>query len=375
MAQKVGIDAISFYTPGAFLDLAVLAKARGVEEAKYKVGLGQDKMGIISPSEDIVTMGLEAAYDIVQGQQSAIDLVLFATESGFDFSKAAGIYLHPLLGLNAQCRVLEVKQACYAATGALQLAVQYVSLNPQKKALVISSDIAWYGFKTPGEVTQGAGAIAMIIAANPKVAVVQPGQFYTESIPDFYRPLGSEVPVVDGKLSIRTYRDIFKKVMPNKPYEYICFHQPFATMANKANEVLPYPVAEEFLTESKILGSIVGNIYNGSLFLSLLSVFMHAKKTLRGKTIGMFSYGSGSIGEFFDVTVQNDHEKAIPFSRIRQVLDDRRALSFGEYERWMNEFSTKERQLNYAVDASYISPKQRFYLKSIEQGHRLYVKR
>lgn len=375
MANKVGIDAISFYTPGTFLDLAVLAKARGVEEAKYKVGLGQDKMGIISPSEDIVTMGLEAAYDIVQGQQSAIDLVLFATESGFDFSKAAGIYLHPLLGLSPQCRVLEVKQACYAATGALQLAVQYVALNPQKKALVISSDVAWYGFQTPGEVTQGAGAIAMVIAANPKVAVVHPGQFYTESIPDFYRPLGSEVPVVDGKLSIRTYRDIFKKVMPNKPYEYICFHQPFATMANKANEVLPYPVAEEFLTESKVLGSIVGNIYNGSLFLSLLSVLMNAKKSLKGKTIGMFSYGSGSIGEFFDVTIQNDYDKAIPFARIRQVLEDRRALSFGEYERFMKEFSTKERQLNYLVDSTNITSKQRFYLKSIEQGHRVYANR
>lgn len=42
-------------------------------------------------------------------------------------------------------------------------------VHPDKKALVIGSDVARYGLNTPGEPTQGGGAVAMLISADPKV--------------------------------------------------------------------------------------------------------------------------------------------------------------------------------------------------------------
>ena len=42
--MKLGIDAISFYIPHYYLDLADLARARGVDSDKYYVGFG-DKRG------------------------------------------------------------------------------------------------------------------------------------------------------------------------------------------------------------------------------------------------------------------------------------------------------------------------------------------
>ena len=64
-----------------------------------------------------------------------IEMLLFATESGIDQSKAAGIYVHELLGLPARCRVVELKQACYSGTAALQLALPFLRENPRKKSI------------------------------------------------------------------------------------------------------------------------------------------------------------------------------------------------------------------------------------------------
>jgi hydroxymethylglutaryl-CoA synthase len=203
---KVGIDLINFYTPQVYLDLAELAAVRQVPVEKYTVGIGQEKMSLIDPFEDIVTMAAEAAYDIVKGREQNIGLLLFATESGVDYSKSAGVYLHSLLQLNPNCRVLEVKQACFAATGALLLAKDYVTLHPDKLALVIASDVAWYGLNTPGEVTQGAGAVAMVVSVNPRLAVIEEGKAIVENSKDFYRPSYNQVPIVDGKLYIRSYK-------------------------------------------------------------------------------------------------------------------------------------------------------------------------
>jgi hydroxymethylglutaryl-CoA synthase len=323
--------------------------------------------------EDIVTMALEAASDIVSGHEQDIDLILFATESGFDFSKASGIYVQQLLKLNPFARVLEVKQACYGATGALQLAVDHIRLHPNRKALVIASDVAWYGFQTPGEVTQGAGAIAMLVSANPRIAVVHSGKFYTENNADFYRPLGSEVPVVDGKLSIRSYRDVLKKVAPEKAFEYICFHQPFATMADKANEALAFPIQPTALQLVKQLGSVIGNIYNGSLFLSLISLFMYSKTTLKPQNIGMFSYGSGATGEFFELGLMSTYHEGISLTRLHERVANRVALTFEQYEHFMKVFSEKEKQLEYQTDLSTLRSDQRFFLKAIQAGHRVYA--
>ena len=46
----------------------------------------------------------------------------------------------------------------------------------------------------------------------------------------------------------------------------------------------------------------VGNIYTGSLYLSLISL-LENRDLRTGETIGLFSYGSGSVGEFYSATL------------------------------------------------------------------------
>jgi len=339
----VGIEKISFYTTKYYLDISKLATARGVDVDKYQIGLGQEKMSIIAPSEDVVTMGCEAAKDFLTNEDIAgIEMLLFATESGFDYSKSAGVYAHHLLGLNARCRVVELKQACYAATAALQFACNYAQVNRGKKCLVIASDIAWYGFKTAGEATQGCGAVAILVSDKPVICDVNFNidNVFVNNIGDFYRPSVSDFPIVDGKLSIKSYLNILSSN----------------------------------LEVSKMYSKEVGNIYNASLYLSLLSILCNSTE-LANETIGMFSYGSGAIGEWFDVKINQNYQTKVNKDLIDTRLFNRDGISFEDYEFLWTEFQKREGVLDYKPsDAfSFQNKDSRFLISEIRNGHRFYI--
>lgn len=122
------------------------------------------------------------------------------------------MYVSRLLGLSPYLRAVELKQACYGATAALQLAKGHVALNPDKKALVIGSDIARYGLHTKGEPTQGGGACAMIVGQNPRILELEEtSACYMEDVMDFWRPFNHTEALVNGKFSANIYVDFFKK--------------------------------------------------------------------------------------------------------------------------------------------------------------------
>src|SRR5690625_1065024 len=235
---KIGIDKIGFHIPHYYVDMNDLAVARNVEPAKFTIGIVQDEMAVASITQDPVTLAANAALNILDEEDiQAIDFVMFGTETGIDHSKSAGVYVHNLLGLDPQARTIEMKQACYGGTAALQLAKGHIALNPESKVLVLASDIARYGLNTPGEVTQGAGAVALVISANPRIMVLEDqSAFLTKDIMDFWRPTYSDVAFVDGKFSNEQYLAFFQDVWEqykkkaNKEihdFEAICFHLPY----------------------------------------------------------------------------------------------------------------------------------------------------
>ena len=115
-----------------------------------------------------MTLAASASDSILTEQErEEIDMVIVATESGIDQSKAAAVFVHGLLASSPLLVSFEIKEACYGATAALHYAKLHVENSPESKVLVIASDIAKYGIETPGEPTQGAGSVAMLITQNP----------------------------------------------------------------------------------------------------------------------------------------------------------------------------------------------------------------
>ncbi|MDA0991364.1 MAG: hydroxymethylglutaryl-CoA synthase, partial [Verrucomicrobia bacterium] len=325
---------------------------RGVEPDKYRIGLGQALMAVPPPDEDVVTMGASAALPIMELiDRESIELLLFATESGIDQSKAAGMFVHQLLGLPKHCRVLEVKQACYSATAALRLACTYLATRPEKRALVIASDIARYDLKSPGEPTQGCGAVAMLVAANPRVMTLDDeAGLYAEDVMDFWRPNYRAEALVDGKYSTRVYLQAVQETWAHyvqqsgrsvDDFARFCYHLPFGRMAFKAHERLlktadvQHAQVEEWqhlIVDGLAYNRVTGNSYSASLYESLTSLLDETADDLGGQRLGLFSYGSGCMGEFFSGQVVDGYRAHLLTDTHQAMLASRTELSYQAYE-------------------------------------------
>ncbi len=345
--MDIGIDRISFYTAQYFLDLKLLAEERKVDPGKFLIGIGQEKMGIPPPDEDIVTMAASAAFPLKNsGELEQVETILFATESGIDQSKSAGLFVHGLLDLPERCRVVELKQACYSATAALRMAMGLVAMNPHTKVLVIASDVARYALGSPGESTQGCGAVAFTVAANPRLVAIDPeAGFYSSDVMDFWRPNYLSEALVDGRYSTLIYIKALLKSWQQyaaqsgrtpENFARFCYHIPFTRMAEKAHQKLVKGISGEELHrvtgESLIYSRVAGNCYSASLYIGLCSLLDHSGEDLAGKRIGFYSYGSGCTAEFFSGVVQPGWRGVLFSDAHKTLLANRAALTFRQYE-------------------------------------------
>lgn len=348
----VGIEKLAFHTPACFLELATLAERRGVDPGKYLYGIGQDQMGVLPPDEDVVTMGANAARHVLDGVDLAsIDSLMLATESGIDQSKAAAIYVHQLLNLPSTCKAFEIKQACCGSTAALQMAVALVEQRPDRRVLIVASDVARYGLDTPGEPTQGAGAVALLISATPRVMVfdAESGS-YTEDVMDFWRPNYLDEALVDGKYSIKVYLRALEmswqqyQVESGRTYDEcarVCFHLPFTRMADKAHRHLgkvtgSLDQGSERFEASLVYNRKMGNSYTASLYVGLASLLEQSPEDLTGQRVGLFSYGSGCMATFFSGVVMARYQEHLQPKRHEAMLASRVPLTYADYERFYN---------------------------------------
>ena len=196
--MKIGIEAIQFDIPRIYLPIETLAVKRSIEPEKLTKGLGLQKMSFLDVNQDIITLGSNALLKLINQEKlnpSEISRIYVGTESGFDNSKPIASYILQVieqkLGAKAfqNCDVVDYTFACIGAVDALQNCVDFIKLNPHKKAIVIATDNAKYDLNSSGEYTQGAGAMAMLITANPSiVSFTNQTGVSTSGVFDFFKP-------------------------------------------------------------------------------------------------------------------------------------------------------------------------------------------
>ena len=252
---------------------------------------------------------------------------------------------------------------------------------------MVATDIARYGLGTPGEPTQGAGAVAFLISANPRILALDSQSIsYTDNQFDFWRPSYSDVALVDGKFSTELYQDCFCQVMASakqaglspENWRNVVFHLPFTKMGKKALDALAqkgsldaslierWQAAYEPATR---LGRQVGNIYTGSLYLSLLSYLTQVEDLVAGDSLGLFSYGSGAVAELFSGTLQEGFRQALDLEALKAHLERRQALAVQDYERIFSQRLPQEADYQVARQ----SQEAGFVLDKID-GHRRYYR-
>ena len=387
--MTIGIDKIGFATSPYVLRLKDLAAARDTDPEKLSKGLLLKEQSVAPITEDIVTLAATAADDILTDEdKEAIDMVILATESGIDQSKAAAVFVHGLLDIQPFARSFEMKEACYAATAALDYAKLHVEKFPQSKVLVIASDIAKYGIGTPGEPTQGAGAVAMLISQNPRILSFNDDNVaQTRDIMDFWRPNYATTPFVNGIYSTQQYLDSLKTTWAEyqkrtgltlTDFASVCFHLPYPKLALKGlKKILDKSLSEEKkdqlqynFDQSILYSQRVGNIYTGSLFLGLLSLLENDPQLKAGDRIALFSYGSGAVSEIFSANLVPGFEQLLDHKRMEK-LDQRTVLSVADYERLFYEEVDLDPSGNQVFEPA---THQTFALTEIKEHQRTYQK-
>lgn len=387
--MKIGIDKIGFATARYVLNMDDLAESHNVDPDKYSKGLLLNNLSITPINDDIVTLGASAAESILSEEdKKTIDMIIAATESSVDQSKAASTYIHSLLGIQPFARSIEMKEACYGATAALDYARLHVQKHPESKVLVIASDVARYGVNTPGEPTQGAGSVAMLISKKPRILLLNDNSVaQTRDIMDFWRPNYSTTPYVNGIYSTKQYLDMLKTTWAEfqkrfntslADFSAFCFHLPFPKLALKGfNKVMDKNLPEDFKEklkenfESTILYSKeVGNIYTGSLYLGLLSLLENSKNLVAGDKIALFSYGSGAVAEIFSATLVDGFKDMLQTNRL-ETLKNRIRLSVEDYEKLFFEEVVIDSEGNANIPEYKTGV---FALKEIHEHQRIYGK-
>lgn len=300
------------------------------------------------------------------------------------------------------------------------------------------SDIAVYS-KKEAQPTSGAGAIALLIGPNPIVAINPTRSSHFMNAYDFYKPeLPHDYPIVNGKFSTDVYIKSFIlnwrrfKNKTNKSlmdFDYFCLHCPFTKQVRKSfiglifNEIkndplflkkmnlnkkeieelnnfitkeisfydrsvqlflkkVSYKIVKDKLEQGLYIPSMIGNIYTGSLYLSLISLFYHFKdspQNLQNKNILLYSYGSGLASSILSLTVTGDTRRISGFIDSQTIYNDLSHAKIYTCEEYLqiqkenekyygkNDFSTKLHS-NPNTNIPELN-KNAFFLKSVNKQY------
>ena len=408
-----GIEAMNIYCGTAAINVAELASLRNLDTHRFENLLMKEKT-VPMPYEDPISNGVNAARPILDSlseeEVSKIDMVITCTESGIDFGKSMSTYIHHYLKLSKNCRLFELKNACYSGTAGLQTAINYIlsQTSPGRKALVICSDIMRMSFVAGSmdasfaEPSSGSGAVAMLISAEPTVFQIDNGAsgYYGYEVMDTCRPVPDQE-AGNADLSLLSYLDCAENAFREyqnrvegadyeSSFDYLVFHTPFGGMvkgAHRSNmrkfkQARPDHIEDDF--QKRVAPSInycqrVGNIMGATTHLALASVIDNGNFDVP-KRIGIFSYGSGCCSEFFSGIVSAKSQEKMKKFKLSEHLDDRYKLSMSEYE---SIFPVNEKIKfgirNYKVDHSlfpkpfqHVEGKNKLIFSEIRDYHRIY---
>jgi hydroxymethylglutaryl-CoA synthase len=424
-----GIEAASYYVPSLYVEIKDLAEQRGIEPAKLEKGLGLHKMALPDVHEDAATFAAEALLRLITDyylNPKEISRIYLGTESALDAAKPTASYAMQMVEKVLEnkfgercfknCDVVDMTFACIGAVDTLHNSLDFVRVNPDKKAVVIASDYAKYELASSGEYTQGGGAVAFLVSAKPDLMEIENNWgVATESVFDFFKPrryfkkedlinapenfpdkieIFTDEPVFDGQYSNQCYQDRIREAYehykqitgeykPYKNWKYLIFHLPYAfhgkrvfTEIYSLENGLSYNSPEEqkavakspeyiqfinaAIEKSQRASSEIGNMYTASIFMALLSalqVSFNENEELAGQEIGFLGYGSGSKSKVFAGKVSENWKSVAEKWDLFENLKTRTAIDFETYEK------LHRKQLEKSVNENY----KGFGLEDIEQ--------
>ena len=382
---NVGILAMEVYFPSSFISQKELEQANGVSQGKYTIGLGQEGMSFSGDREDVNSISLTVVQSLLEKYDISprdIGRLEVGTESLVDKSKSTKTVLMSLFegSGNTDIEGVTVINACYGGTAALLNALMWVDSSSWdgRYAIVVAADIAVYA-DGPARPTGGCGAVAILVGRNAPLRIdLRSRTTHATNVWDFFKPrMDSEYPEVNGGLSQTCYlqalddcytRFVAKQKAIRKvessitKTDYFLFHSPYNKLVQKSfgrmafldiaagrliDEKKEYakwtdmPLDETYedkelemkirdiampLYNQKVatgceVSKNIGNTYTASVYMNLAGLVSTEGIKLAGKSIALFSYGSGAMASMFSVIPNTAGTGAFTLQRMQRALD------------------------------------------------------
>lgn len=414
--KPIGISDIAVYIANRGLPVDDLITGRSRDDADLRQRLhksnqisGQKYVRFPHPWEDAVTMAAEASRLVLVRNEDRshgpIRLLSVGTETSVDHAKPVAAYVQGLLkadgmDLGTSLTTLQLQHACAGSTMGLLHSAGFLNMGGRagERALVVSTDISRYSTASSAELTQGAGAVAVLVEQDPQlleIDVTTVGQFSTD-VDDFFRPLGQSAAQVRGGHSIKCYRKAFaaafadhcerrqedeKTVIRNT--DFFVLHTPFRNMPEMAFEWflnkhglggngdgLFSRTSGSCLEEATEEVAFSGNLYNGSLYFVLAHLLQNLYRTLgaamTGKRIILGSYGSGATMIVLSATIAKNAVDVVRQWALPNQISNITCEAYETFQHWADTYDTDQ------IAGTPAQPNQ-FYVKGIrEDGYRLY---
>lgn len=373
---------------------------------------GQVSFAFPEPWEDTASIAANAAADVLDRQdldKANYRYIAVGSETAIDHAKPVASYVQGMLKrggykLNPMMTTFEMKHACAGGTTSLLATAALLGFSgvPEDKALVICSDMARYDAPSTAEITQGAGAVAMVVEQNPRLLELDMDRhgYFASDVDDFFRPLGSVTAKVKGRFSMECYQEALESAFSDycarrggspcdliDEVDYIALHVPFVKMPEGAvRRMLKKPCGkspeqiEAFLEKTAFLESMdlnrrLGNLYTGSLYAYLINLlnlqYRKIGEKIVGKTILIASYGSGNTMMVFTAKVSEGAPEVIASWDPEVTEKNARTAGFQEYLNWLGRPKDLDAWRNLLEGVK--APEGRFHLKDFgETGLRIY---
>lgn len=358
-------------------------------------------------------MAAQAACQILSRLDSSdiasLRYLVVGTETCIDQAKPVASYVQGMLQragfpIARAISTFDIQHAC--ASGAIALLSVGAMLDTSRaggeRGLVICTDEARYAPGSTAEVTQGAGAVAILAEPAPRLVDIDLEEvgYSSRDVDDFFRPLGSVTAQVRGRYSLDCYRNAVEESLLDlcartgrslaqllMETELFALHVPFRllpeeTLADLLQRYLGMDSAgsDAFLAQRHFSAgtkpaAVVGNTYTGSLFLSLAALltarFRDLQTDVVGKRITMAAYGSGNTALAFSGRVSSEAPATMGRWCLDQMLNHGQQASMAAYDAWVGGRHTAA--TDHGEPSQVEVPGDSFYLKEVRaDGYRVY---
>ncbi len=392
--KRIGISGLASYIPPYRVWLEDWCQWTDNQWPKVREVVGRS-FRVRGPDQSVYTMAATAVLRLIKQYDVDPERVKFlglGTESSTDNSAGAiivkgmvdrALEMQGKPPIARSCEVPEFKHACLGGVYGMKGAIRHLALDGVgSQAIVVCADIAEYARGSSGEPTQGAGAVAMLLEEDPRLAAVDlinSGSASDYRVIDFRKPMlrfcgqdrseshqVQDFPVFNGKYSTTCYidetlhalNDMYLKRGLN-PSEYlrslktIFMHRPYRRMPETGYAVAylfalssgspddraelasycyqagvePDQVLEEMISKPAVAGLAVPERHNFEAYPLTMAVFriFRAARKYRREILDKLALGSDTM-----LDLGNLYTAALPAwmaAGFEEALDEGRELA------------------------------------------------